>query len=140
MRKKLLQERMIKFRIIICWILLGILAGLLLILVSPLRELLHIRGDLSDYVIHPGALGALLVLFTIISRTSRLLKSFLITAGASAVGWPISLYLHDILFRFFPTEPITYILVFFVLPMTFLVGVLGAIIIGIKQSLSAKKK
>ena len=62
-----------------------------------------------------------------------MLRIFLITAGASALGWSISLYLHDLLIRFFPTEPVTYVLVFFVLPVTFLVGVLGAIAIGIKQ-------
>ena len=122
---------------IVCWVLLGIMVGLVLIVVSPLRELLQIHGDLSDYVIHLGVLGVSLVILAIMTRMSRVLRSFLITAGASALGWPISLYLHDLLIRFFPSEPVTYVLVFFVLPVTFLAGVLGAIVIGIKQLVSS---
>ena len=124
---------MIRIQIIVCWVLLGSMVGLVLIVISPLRLLLNIRGDLSNYVIHLGVLGVPLVILSILTRMSRMLRIFLITAGASALGWSISLYLHDLLIRFFPTEPVTYVLVFFVLPVTFLVGVLGAIAIGIKQ-------
>ncbi|MFH1381377.1 MAG: hypothetical protein ABIH70_00595 [Chloroflexota bacterium] len=129
---------MVKIRIIACWALLGIMFGLVLIIISPLRGLLQIPGDLSNYVIHLGVLGVSLVILAMITRMSRVLRDFLITAGASALGWPISLYLHDLLVRFFPTEPITYILVFFVLPVTFLAGVLGAIVIGIIQLVSSR--
>ena len=89
---------MAKIRIIVCWVLLGIMAGLVLVIVTPLRELLHIPGDLSNYVIHLGVLGVSLVILAIITRMSRVLRSFMITAGASALGWPISLYIHDLLF------------------------------------------
>ena len=129
---------MVKIRMIICWALLGIMVGLVLIVVSPLMELLQIPGDLRDYVIYPGVLGGALVILAIITRMSGLLRGFLITAGASALGWPISLYLHNLLFRFFPTEPVTFILFFFILPVTFLIGVLGAIVIGIKQLVSSR--
>jgi hypothetical protein len=123
---------------IVCWVLFGIMVGLVVLVVSPLRGLLHIRGDLSNYVVHLGVLGALLLILSIITRMSIILKSFLIVTGASALGWPLSLYLHDLLIHFFPTEPVTYILVFFVLPATFLVGVLGTIVVGIKQLASSK--
>ena len=127
-----------KLSIIICWVLLGAMAGLVLIVVSPLRGLLGIQGDLSNYTIHLMLLGIPLVMLAIITKISRALKTFLITAGGSASGWFISLYLHDLMYSFFPTEPVTYILVFFVIPVTFLVGVLGATVIGIKQIISSR--
>lgn len=127
---------MVRVRMLVCWILLGLMVGLVLIVISPLKDLLKVRGDLSNYVIHLGVLGMPLVILTIITRMSRVLRSFLITAGASALGWPISLYLNYLLSSFFPDEPVTYILVFFVLPITFVVGVFGAIIVGIKQLVS----
>jgi len=65
---------------------------------------------------------------------SRWLRFFFILTGASALGWPVSLWLHDILIKTFPNEPVTYILVFFVLPVTFIIGVVGAIITGVVQS------
>ena len=129
---------MANIRIIVCWVLLGIMAGLVLIVVSPLRDILQIQGDLSNYVIHLAVLGVPLVILAMITIMSRVLRSFLITAGTSASGWFISLRLHDLLTPFFPTEPVTYILVFFVLPVTFLVGVLGATAIGIKQLVSSR--
>jgi hypothetical protein len=127
-----------KNSIIVCWVLLGIMAGLVLSVVSPLRELLHIPGDLSNYVTPLGVLGALLVVLATITKMSRVLRSFLITAGASAFGWPISLYIHDLLFPLFPTEGVTYVMVFFILPITFLIGVIGAIAIGIKLFISSR--
>jgi hypothetical protein len=126
-----------RIRIVVCWVLLGSMAGLVLIFVSPLRELLHIPGDLSDYVIQLGAMGLSLVILAIITRMSKVLRNFMITAGASALGWPVSLYIHDLMFPTFPTESVTYVLVFFILPVTFLVGVLGAIVIGIRQRVSS---
>jgi hypothetical protein len=128
----------VNIRLIVCWVLLVIMAGLVVIVVSPLRDILQIQGDLSNYVIHLGALGVSLVTFSIITRMSGMLRSFLITAGASGSGWLISLYLHELLSHFFPTEPVTYILVFFIIPVTFLVGVLGATAIGIKQLVSSR--
>lgn len=127
-----------RLSITVCWVLLGIMAGLVLIVVSPLRGLMGIQGDLSNYVIHLAVLGIPLVILAIITKMSRVLRGFLIAAGGSASGWFISLYLHDLMYSFFPTEPVTYILVFFVLPVTFLVGILGATVIGIKQLVSSR--
>lgn len=129
---------MVKLRMTACWVLLVIMAGLVLIVVSPLRSLLRIQGDLSNYTIHLAVLGVPLIILAIITKMSRVLRGFLITAGGSASGWFISLYLHDLMAGFFPTEPVTYILVFFVLPVTFLAGVLGATVIGIKQLISSR--
>ena len=113
------------------------MAGLILVVVSPLRELLQVPGDLSNYVIHLGVLGASLLILAIITVINRVLKNFMITAGASALGWPVSIYIHELIASIYPTEGVTYVLVFFVLSVTFLVGLLGAIIIGIRQRLSS---
>ena len=129
---------MARIRLVVCWVLLGSMAGLILVVVSPLRELLHVPGDLSNYVIHLGVLGASLLILAIITVINRVLKNFMITAGASALGWPVSIYIHELIASIYPTEGVTYVLVFFVLPVTFLVGLLGAIIIGIRQRLSSR--
>jgi NADH:ubiquinone oxidoreductase subunit 6 (subunit J) len=127
-----------RIRLVVCWVLLGSMAGLILVVVSPLRELLQVPGDLSNYVIHLGVLGASLLILAIITVINRVLKNFMITAGASALGWPVSIYIHELIASIYPTEGVTYVLVFFVLPVTFLVGLLGAIIIGIRQRLSSR--
>lgn len=125
-------------RMKLCWLLLGVMVGLVAVVVSPLREVLHVRGDLSNYVTPLGILGVPLVILSNITRMGRLLRIVLITTGVSAMGWPISLYMGDLLSRWFPSEPVTYILVFYVLPTTFIVGVVGATAIGIKQLFFSK--
>ena len=129
---------MVRIGFIVCWVLLGLMVGLMVTIVSPLSELLHIPKDLSNYVIHLGMLGGSLIILALITRMSRLLKISMITTGASALGWPISVYIHDLIFPIFPNEGVTFILVFIILPMTFLSGVLGAIAIGINQLVSPK--
>ena len=41
---------MARISLIACWVLLGLMVGLLLTIVSPLREFLGIPEDLSNYV------------------------------------------------------------------------------------------
>ena len=101
----------------VAWGVFSVLVGLFVVAVSPLKDLLHISGDFRNFVPYLGVLGALLVASAVAARINKLLRSFLITAGASALGWPISLYLHNLLISFFPTEPVTYVLVFFILPV-----------------------
>jgi hypothetical protein len=122
----------------LCWVLFAVLVGLFLIAVSPIKNYLHLNGDFSAFVTCLGGVGLLLVISSLLARVGKWLKIFLLITGASAAGWPLSLYLHEFLFRFFPTEPVTYILVFFVLPVTFLAGAVGTIAIGIKQLLSSR--
>jgi hypothetical protein len=123
---------------IICWLLFAILVGIALVAISPLKNFLHVSGDLSSFVPLLGGVGALLVILALAAKQDKWLKTFMIITGASAAGWPISLYLHEFLFRFFPTEPVTYILVFFILPVTFLAGVFGTLAFGIKRLIFSK--
>lgn len=129
-----------KISIIACWVLLGAMVCLIALVVSPLRDVLNISGDLSNAALPLGIMGMLLVILSLVTKMSRLLRSFLIAAGVSAFGWPFSLYLHNLLSRFFPTEPVTYLLVFYILPVTFIIGTIGAIVIGIQPLVSRKAR
>ncbi len=121
----------------VCWGVFGVLVGLFVLTVTPLGGLIHLRGEFKGFVVPLGILGAVLLVIVIITRMSVLLKSFLLGTGISAVGWPISIYLHNILIRFFPTEPFTYILFFFVFTPAFIIGAAGTIIIAVKQMVSS---
>jgi hypothetical protein len=118
-------------RIMFSWLLFAVLVVLFLI-AAPLNALLRIGGDFRSFVIPLGVVGALLSVVAVMTKAGRWLKLFFILTGSSALGWPTSLYLHDILIKVFPNEPLTYILVFFVLPVTFIAGIAGTIIVGIR--------
>jgi hypothetical protein len=121
----------------VCWGVFGVLAGLFVVTVIPLGGLIHRHREFKDLVVSLGLLGAALLILAAVTRMTVLLKSFLLGTGASAVGWPASLYLHSVLIHFFPTEPFTYILFFFIFTPAFIIGVAGTIIIGIKQLVSS---
>jgi hypothetical protein len=118
---------------IICWTLLIAMVGLVLITVSPLRSVFNIRWDLSNLGLPLGGLGAALLVVMILSQMNGLLKIFMLIAGASGVCWPLNLYLHSLLINFYPNEPLTFIVAFVVLPLTFLIGTTGALIVGVKR-------
>ena len=115
--------------LIVCW---AILAGLILLLVFPLTPWGVYSGR---FELFPGipliVLGSALVILSAIQRMNVILKIFLIAAGASAIGWPSSLFLHSFLFQYFPTEPVTYVLFFYVFPMTFVISMIGSLIAGL---------
>ena len=75
--------------------------------------------------------GSALVILAAMLHTNVVLKIFLIAAGASAIGWPSSLFLHSFLFQYFPTEPVTYVLFFYVFPLTFAISTIGSLIAGL---------
>ena len=124
-------------RMKICWGVFGVLVGLFVVAVTPLGGLIHLHGDFRDFVVPLGLLGVVLLIMAAVTRIRMPLKSFLLGTGASAVGWPVSLYLHSILIRFFPMEPFTYVLFFFVFTPAFVISATGAIVIGVKQQVSS---
>ncbi len=124
-------------RMKVCWGVFGVLAALFMVAVTPLGGLIHLHGDFRDFVVPLGLMGVVLLILVAVTRMSILLKSFLLGTGTSAVGWPVGLYLHSVLIRFFPTEPFTYILFFFVFTPAFVIGAAGTIIIGVKQLVSS---
>jgi hypothetical protein len=122
-----------------CWIVFVLLLGLFIFVLSPLRELAGLQWDFSNAVFPLGILGALLAVLVAVTRMGLLLKGFLLATGISAAGWPISLFLHGILFNFFPSEPFTYILLFFICIPAFIIGAIGSIALGIKSLVDKRR-
>lgn len=120
-------------RIKLCWVVFGVIAGLFAVGVTPLGQILRLHGDFRNLAVPLGILGALLAILAVVSRTGPVLKGFLIGTGASAAGWPISLYLHRLLIRSFPAEPLTYVLFFFVFTPAFIIAATGAVVVAIKR-------
>ena len=71
------------------------------------------------------------------------LKKFLLLTGASAVGIPVSIFLHNAIYGLIFVrmlnrpdfdEPFFFIMAIVVCPLGFLVGVVGSIVLAVKQS------
>ena len=119
-------------RLKFCWLLFAALI-VLFIVAAPLNGLLRIGGDFRSFVLPLGIMGASVVVLAALTKMNKWLRFFFILTGASALGWPFSLYLNRLLINFFPNEPVTYVMFFFVFPLTFIAGVIGTIITGIWQ-------
>ena len=122
-------------RLKFCWLMFALLVAIVIVAISPIHTLLRLGGDFRSFVLPLGIVGAVLLVLVVPTKMSKWLRFFFILTGTSAIGWQVSLFAHDLLIKIFPTEPVTYVLVFFVLPVTFIVGVVGTIIIGIWQRL-----
>ena len=122
-------------RLKLCWLLFAIIVAIAIVAISPIHTFLHIGLDFSSFVLPLGIAGAGLLVLASLTKMTKWLRLFFILTGASALGWPVSLFAHQQLFKIFPTEPVTYILVFYILPVTFIIGAIGTIITGIWQRL-----
>ncbi|MFC2056318.1 hypothetical protein ACFLTO_01975 [Chloroflexota bacterium] len=79
-------------------------------------------------------LGVALLFLTIKTKVGGMLKKFLLLTGASAVGLPVSVLLHNVVSRLFNIEePVFFITAIFVCPIGFLIGVVGTIVFAIKS-------
>jgi hypothetical protein len=120
----------------LCWLLFYLLAALFIFAVSPLHTLFHLEGEFLSFALPIGVVGLLLLIFALKATMSTWLRFFFILTGASGLGWPVGLYVHNLLlFSLFPAEPVTYVLVFFVLPVTFLAGIIETLVVGIRLRL-----
>ena len=138
----------------IFWALVGIFVVIACVFFIPaVREL--IMGFL--FLIISGAvftlLGVALIFSTVKEKVGGMLKKFLILTGASAVGIPVSVFLHNAFYGLFiywfgadfwdriglGDEPFFFIMAIFVCPIGFLVGAVGSIVLAIKRSKMAKK-
>ena len=126
-------------RLKLSWLLFACLLALIIVAL-PLRGLLRLGGDITSFLPVLGILGAMLVVFAAIAKMGRWLRFFFILTGASALGWPVSLWLHNILIKVWSTEPVTYVLVFYILPLTFVTGVMGTIITGSVWAISRSRQ
>ncbi len=93
-------------------------------------------------------LGVALIFLTVKEKVGGMSKKFLILTGASAVGLPVFVLLHNAIYGLFihffgadfwerigpgGDEPVFFILATLVCPLGFLVGVVGSIVLAIKN-------
>ena len=89
-------------------------------------------------------LGVALIFLTVKEKVGGTLKKFLILTGASAIGIPVSIFLHNAIYGLFiywfgaefwngGDEPFFFIMAIFVCPTGFLVGAIGSIVFAIKK-------
>ena len=121
------------------WLLLVCLLALIVAGLT-LPRLLRMGGDSRTFLFPLGVLGVLLAVIAARIKTARWLKFFFMLTGFSAFGLPADLFLHDQLYKMWPAEPVTYVLLFYILPLTFVIGVLGAIITGLARLFSRSAK
>ena|GEM_PF-1393091 len=89
-------------------------------------------------------LGSSLIIFTIKGKIAKPLRHFLLLTGASIIGIPICILLHNLVYGSFifllgenfwkgGDEPFFFIMALIVFPITFIVGSVASIIINIRQ-------
>jgi len=92
-------------------------------------------------------LGAALIYFTIKEKVRGWVKRFLLITGASAVGIPISVVLHNVIYGLFihffgadfwdrvglSDEPVFFVIAVFICPVAFLIGTIGSIVLRVKR-------
>ncbi len=79
-------------------------------------------------------LGAALLFLTVKTKVGGILKKFLLLTGASAVGLPVFILLHNVVSGLFNIEePVFFIMAIFVCPIGFLVRAVGTIVLTIKS-------
>ncbi|MEJ2740186.1 MAG: hypothetical protein P8105_10230 [Dehalococcoidia bacterium] len=93
----------------------------------------------------PVIAGIVLIILTVKRVEKGLLKKFLLTTGASVVGIPVFIILHNLIYGAFihffgkgfwngGDEPFFFIMAVIVCPLGFLVGFIGSIVLAVKRS------
>ena len=132
----------------IFWALVGVFIVIAcLFFVPAFRDLL--RG--SELFLLPiavfFALGVALIVLTLKEKVGGILKKFLLLTGASATGFFVSILLHNAIYGLFiywfgadfwdriglGDEPFFFIVAIIICPIGFLVGVVGSIVLAIKN-------
>jgi len=92
-------------------------------------------------------LSVILIFLTLKQKIKGWFKKFLLLTGVSVIGMPVSIILHNLIYGLFiyffgqgfwqriglSDEPIFFIMAIFVCPIGFLVGIIGSIVLLIKQ-------
>jgi hypothetical protein len=93
------------------------------------------------------SLGIALILLTVKGKAVGALRKFLILTGAGAIGIPVSIVLHNVIYGLFVyffsegfwgriglgDEPVFFVMGIFICPIAFLVGTVGSIVIAIRS-------
>ena len=140
----------------IFWALVGVFIVLVGTIVCPPPLLPRvIRSGL--FLLISGALllslGITLLVLTIKGKTKGISRKFQLLTGASAIGIPVSIFLHNAIYGLFihffgadfwdrivpgGDEPFFFIMATLVCPLGFLVGAVGSIVFGVKKPGIAK--
>ena len=123
----------------IFWALVGVFVIEIGMMFTPLPQ--------SGYAIFAGlgvllGLGVTLLVLAARAKLKKMLKAFLLLTGASAVGMPLFVVLHNAVYALFiyffgegfwggigGDEPVFFIMAVFVSPIAFLVGAIGSIVL-----------
>jgi len=103
--------------------------------------------------IFPFLLGVVLIIFTLKKKAKGLLKKFLLLTGFSLAGFFVFVLLHNLIYGLFiylfgqdfwertgiGDEPVFFILAVIVCPIGLLVGLIGTIVLLIKEKREEKK-
>ena len=98
------------------------------------------------------SLGTTFLVLTIKGKTKGISRKFQLLTGASAIGIPVSIFLHNAIYGMFiyffgagfwdrtgiGDEPVFFIMAIFVCPIGFLVGTVGSIVLAIKRQRMAE--
>jgi len=131
----------------IFWALVGVFIVLVGTMVCPPPLLPRvIRSGL--FLLISGALllslGTTFLVLTIKGKTKGIFRKFQLLTGASAVGIPVSIFLHNAVYGLFilwfgtefwngGDEPVFFIIAIVVCPIGFLVGAVGSIVLAKKK-------
>jgi len=123
----------------IFWALVGVFVIVVsMIFIPPAMRLLMPFGFLPAIFLPAIVvfilLGMALLFLTVKTKVGGILKKFLLLTGASAVGLPVFVLLHNVVSGLFNIEePVFFIMAIFVCPIGFLVGAVGTIVLAIKS-------
>ena len=115
----------------IFWALVGVFVIVVSMIFIPLGFL---RAIFLPAIVVFVLLGVALLFLTVKTKVGGILKKFLLLTGASAVGLPVFVLLHNVVSGLFNIEePVFFIMAIFVCPIGFLVGAVGTIVLAIKS-------
>ena len=138
----------------IFWALVGVFFVFVGIIVSAPLLLPSLQRVYVGFLFFSGALllslGITFLVLIIRGKAKGIFRKFQLLIGASAVGIPISVILHNAVYALFiyffgaefwsgGDEPVFFIMAIFVCPLGFLVGAVGSIVLAIKKLRMAKK-
>ena len=137
----------------IFWALVGVFIVIVcLFFIPPFRDLL--AGSelfLIPFVVF-FLLGVALIVLAVKEKVGETLRKFFLLTGASSTGVFVSILLHNLVYGLFiyffgegfwdrigGDEPFFFIMALIVCPLGFLVGVVGSIVLGIRNLRLAEK-
>ncbi len=136
----------------IFWALIVVFIVLIMSIFAPVAFVPAFRrGLFLWFLIISGAafflLGVALIVLTVKEKVGGMAKKFFILTGASAVGLPVFVILHNVIYGVFihffgadfwdrigmGDEPFFFFMAILVCPIGFLVGAIGSIVLAIKN-------